>query len=349
VVTTTADAPTIRLESEVKAVVRAMLARRLCPSARIRAIDHRPTSFPSTFAIEEIDVVLNEGELLRLMLKPAGQRGALARPRLPAALFLHDPQREIEVYQHLLTRLSDAGPPQLVSTVVDSTTERYWLLFERVVGTELHRVANLEGWREAVRWVATMHEALAPFASQPDAPGVARLLRYEQGLLRMWMTRALAVARGQVPRVSQESLRGLERLASRYDLVVERLLAMPVTVIHGELGGSNVLLCRDVYPARVCVLDWEMAALGPALIDLAGLLSGQPDEARRREIALTYRAAVPAKILGSADERSFFEDLAFCRLHLAIQWLGFSPDPPPRRQANDWIAEVLRITDELGI
>jgi hypothetical protein len=326
-----------------------MLASRLDPAARIRAIDHRPTSFPSTFAIEEVDVVLNDGDLLRLMLKAVGPRGALARPRLAAPLFLHDPQREIEVYRHLLTRLSEAGPPQLISTIVDTTIERYWLLLERVGGTALHQVANLEGWREAARWTAAMHEALAPLVSQPEGPGVARLLRYEPGFLRMWMTRALAVARAQIPRVSEESLRGLERLASRYDLVVERLLAMPATVIHGELGGSNVRLCRDVYPARVCVLDWEMAALGPALIDLAGLLSGQADEARRREIALSYRAAVPSTILGSSDERSFFEDLACCRLHLTIQWLGFSPDPPPRRQAHDWIAEVLRTADKLGI
>ena len=35
-------------------------------------------------------------------------------------------------------------------------------------------------------------------------------------------------------------------------------------------------------------------------------------------------------------------DLARCRLHLALQWLGWSPDwRPPPEHAHDWLGEAL--------
>lgn len=335
--------------AEVLGMLQTMLDRRLGRACRIRAVDHRASAFRSSFAIEEIDVVLERGELLRLILKAVGTQGLLANASMAKPLFLHDPLREIEFYRHVLADRPDLGTAALYSTVVEPARDRYWLLIERAPGTELYRIDELEAWRAAAEWLARLHLELAPLATDPTSPGVTRLLRYDAEFVRMWMVRAVAIVRVQDPSLPAELRMGLERLASRYDRVVERLASMPQTIIHGEFYPSNILVQRDSPILRVCPVDWEMVAVGPRLMDLAALLAGERSEYRRRELALAYRSALPGHDHDS-DQRTFFEDLAYCRLHLAVQWLGWSPDESPRTyRAHDWISDALRLAEGLGI
>jgi hypothetical protein len=339
-----------RRTSEALGMLPTMLTRRLGRDCRVRALDHRPSECRSSFAIEEIDVLLEGGELLRLVLKSVGPRGLLPGARMSKPLFLHDPLREIEFHQHVLSGRPELGTAVLYSSVVEPAQDRYWLLFERVFGSTLEGTANLDRWRAVARWLARLHVNLAPLASEALAPGTARLLRYGPDFLRMWIARAVATVRIQHPVVPRELILGIERLAGRYDGVIDRLMSMPQRIIHGEFYPSNILVNLDSPHPRIAVLDWEMVAVGPPMMDLAALLASERDEARVRDIALTYRSALPDRPIGDADHRHFLEDLAFCKLHLAVQWLGWSPDvSPPRRQAHAWIADVLRLADELDV
>lgn len=341
---------TPRRTTEALGMLPTMLARALGPDYRIRALDHRPSSSRSTFAIEEIDVLLTNGDLLRLVLKSVGPKGLLPNVRMAKPLFLHDPLREIEFQQHVLSDRPELGTPLLYSTVVEPACDRFWLLSERIAGSTLDGVANLERWRSAARWLARMHVALAPLANEPLARGTMRLLLHGGDLLRMWIGRALTVVPVQEPFMPRDLMLGLQRLAQRYDSVVDRLLSMPRTVIHGEFFGSNILVRSGCSIGQISVVDWDMVALGAPLMDLAALTAGERDGSRRRELALTYRAALGESPLASADETEFLRDLEFCRLHLAIQWLGWSPDsPPPRTQAHRWIEDILEIADRLDV
>lgn len=327
-----------------------MLARALGPDSQIRALEHRPSALRSTFAIEELDVLLTNGELLRLVLKTVGPKGLLPNSHLAKPLFLHDPLREIEFQQHVLSVRPELGTPRLFSTVVEPTRDRFWLLSERIAGTSLDGTANLERWRAAARWLAGMHRELAPLAQEPLSRGTMRLLVHGNDFLKMWIGRALTVVPAQDPFVLRDLMLGLRRLGERYQSVIDRLLAMPRTVIHGEFSGSNILVRPDRSAGQISVVDWDMVALGAPLMDLAALCAGEREEERRREIALTYHAALAGSSLVATNTAEFLRDFDCCRLHLAIQWLGWSPDSsPPRGQAHQWITDVLSLADELDI
>jgi aminoglycoside phosphotransferase (APT) family kinase protein len=147
----------------------------------------------------------------------------------------------------------------------------------------------------------------------------------------------------------------LEQLFVNYDRVVERLTALPVTFVHGEFYASNVLVHglaqeEEGEGLRVCPVDWEMAAVGPGLIDLAALTAGGWTADEREALALAYHAAfVPHENWPPAPE-AFLVALDYCRLHLAVQWLGWSPGwSPPPEHAQDWLDEALGLAEKLGL
>ena len=87
--------------AELKALLATMLTSRLGPTHRIRAVEHRSSSARSSFLLEEVDVIVDEGELIRLVLKVLGSPGLQASAGMAKPLFLHDPLREIELYRFL--------------------------------------------------------------------------------------------------------------------------------------------------------------------------------------------------------------------------------------------------------
>jgi thiamine kinase-like enzyme len=125
-------------------------------------------------------------------------------------------------------------------------------------------------------------------------------------------------------------------------------VALPVTFIHGEFYASNVLV--DDGGTRVCPVDWEMAALGPGLIDLAALTAGRWTEPEREALVLAYMTALAPRRGWPPPRAEFLAALACCRLHLALQWLGWSERwSPPAEHAHDWLHEALALADVLGL
>jgi aminoglycoside phosphotransferase (APT) family kinase protein len=99
---------------------------------------------------------------------------------------------------------------------------------------------------------------------------------------------------------------------------------------------------------RVCPVDWEMAALGPGLIDLAALTAGGWTSDEREKLALAYHAALGSHETPPLD--AFLVVLDYCRLHLAVRWLGWSQDwTPPPEHAQDWLGEALGLAEKLGV
>jgi aminoglycoside phosphotransferase (APT) family kinase protein len=141
----------------------------------------------------------------------------------------------------------------------------------------------------------------------------------------------------------------LQGALDHYDETIAPLAALPRTFVHGELYPSNVLVVRDQPRLRVCPVDWEMAAIGPGLIDLAALVGGWDPPEQRRLVA-AYLSGLPRDDSGSPGSETLSADLARCRLHLALQWLGWSADwRPPPEHAHDWLGEALGLAKELGL
>ena len=84
---------------------------------------------------------------------------------------------------------------------------------------------------------------------------------------------------------------------------------------------------------------------GPGVLDLAALTLGLVED-EATALVETYRLAREEP--PDAEELGFELDCA--RLHLAIQWLGWSPDwTPPPEHARDWHAELPRLLERVGL
>jgi aminoglycoside phosphotransferase (APT) family kinase protein len=310
----------------------------LLDGRRLASVVQRPCPYRTSYELDEIDVDLADGSSLSLILKSLGRSALEPAARRAKPEFLHDSLREIEVYRSLLEP-AGLGTPRFHGAVVEPADDRYWLVIENVAGEVLWQVGELDVWREAARWLAVLHHTFR--GGVPDTVR-AHLLRYDEGFYASWMERALEFA--DAGRRSP-----MEQLAKRYDHVVDGLARLPETFIHGEFYASNVLIQRGGGRIRIAPIDWENAALGAGVVDLAALTTGGWTEAERAAITAGY--AEQASALGrSLDEGELHNALELARLHLAVQWLGWDPSwSPPAEHRHDWLGEALAIARRVGL
>jgi hypothetical protein len=325
-------APSSRVETEA---LRAALELRLgCSIAEIR---RTPSLYTTTFPLEDVFVRTDDGGELTLVLKDLSpvHLGQI-KPS-----FVFDPRREIEVYQSILPNRG-LGTARCYAAVADATDRCYWLVLEKVQGAELYQVGDLGVWQAAARWLARLHVELASEAAALAEN--AYLLRHTAAFYCVWPARAVAHAR------TPDEVDSLTWLAEKHDRVVDRLVSLPTTMIHGEYYASNIVIQGLHGDVRVCPIDWEMAALGPGLMDLAALTAGSWSDGARLALTDAYREAL-ASLGGDvlpADE--FRAALDCCRLQIALEWLGWSAAwQPPLAHTQDWLAEALAAAERLGL
>jgi aminoglycoside phosphotransferase (APT) family kinase protein len=347
--------------AELQATVEDALAQRGKyggPRRRIVTVGRQPGRYSSSFSIEDVDVTFDDGTVLSLVLKDLSPTARLHDAARIKPAFLYDPLREIETYR-LILEPCQVGAPRLYAAVTDPESGRYLLLLERVRGRPLWQVGEFEAWLDAARWLARLHAKLATDVAALAGP--ARLLGYDAAFYRLWIDRAREFLGRDCDRLPPDTLATIDRLADGYDRVIERLVSQPPTVIHGEFHASNVLVEDDPPGSRATTpdpkpdragrfrirpVDWEMAAAGPALMDLADLIAGKWTAEQKGALAGAYSAAAAAA--GAPVPRDLSASLDACRLHRAVQWLGWSADwTPPREHAHDWLDEVLRLTARL--
>ena len=323
--------------------------RRACRVARLR---RRLSPYSSTFRVEELDIRLDDGRHVDLVLKDLSTDAVLDHARGVRAEFLYDPRREIQTYRQVL-RPARLGTPAYYGALVDERKGRYWLFLERVRGLELRDIGELETWERAARWLGTFHRRFQHPASRAGIVNRSRLVPYDGAFFRIWIDRALQNAARRSGRTARDAVRRIERIARRYDRVVERLASLPATIIHGEFYACNVIVQPDAPIPRICPVDWELAAEGPGLIDLAALSAGAwSDEQKRRLIAAYQSALAGDDRPGLHVAKDVLESLEYCRLHLAVRMLGWSGDhtwTPPPQHAQDWLSEATHLGKRLGL
>lgn len=333
--------------AELRAGLECALGRGIDAPRRIVDFERRPSVYGSSYALEELDLTLADGTRLRLMFKDLSRRAMLAAGQRAKPGFLYDPLREIQMYRQVLA----PGPPGTATchgAVVGPARERYWLFLERVEGVGLDQVGELAIWEEAARWLACFHDRFQSRPRLADLARSARLMTYGPAYYRLWLERARTFLARLPRRLASPERRRFARLIDRYDRVIARLAELPSTIIHGEAYAANVLVRAESGEGRICPVDWEMAALGPGLIDLAALSAGSWSEDERRALVRAYFAALRPGCWTGIE--ALLEAFDYCRLHLAIQWLGWSDAwSPPRHQAHDWLAEALALAERLHL
>ena len=314
-------------------------------SCRIAGLKRKMAAFRTSFAMEELEIQLQDGQTLAIMFKDLTWQALEGQARHVKPRFLYDPLREIETYRTIL-HPHHFSVPTFYGADVNEASERYWLFLEYVPAWRLsHHEEQL--WHQAARWVAEMHVRTAQLANLPELARRAHLLIYDADFCQLWPERALAYAEGNG--IEQAGLRtAFENIAKHYGSVVERLLALPQTFIHGEFVGHNVLARVTPGGHVICPVDWEMAGLGPSLLDLAAMTIGGWRPEQREALVFAYRASLPNNSGQVLPSESLLDELDFCELHLALQWLGWSAawSPP---QAHDWAHEAVRLAEKIEL
>jgi hypothetical protein len=330
-------------DDELRSLLRGALAVRFGRDREVRQLTRRPWDYYSSFTIEALEVALSDGSSLSLLAKDLGKAGRLKSGSHLKPEFLYDPMREIEMYQSVLAE-GESGAPDFFGSVVDPAAGRYLLLLERVNGLPIWQFAEMEIWRAAAQWLARFHQRHARMA---DASVSRHLIRYDRDYYSTWPRRALQFLRKNSA-VSAGAVGIMDALAEAYSRVVDRLISFPVQLIHGELVASNILVQQENGNTRLRIVDWEMAGIGPPLMDLADLTGGNWTPEQKQCIADAYREALPpADRLSPTD---FDDALNWCRLHKAVQWLGWAPCwTPPKEHAQDWLVEARRLAETLGV
>lgn len=333
--------------AELRAALEQALSRHFGVERSISGLERRPSPYRTSYSLEELDLRLANDTTLQLMFKDLSRQALLEGARQAKPTFLHDPLREIETYRAILgpTRL---GTATYYGAVVDDEIGRYWLFLEKVAGVELYQVGELSVWQHVARWLAGMHDRFVGETGRPS--WAAHLLNYDGNFYRLWPARARAFLRQRGLLHSGEARRRFDRLTERYDQVVERLVALPVTLIHGEFYASNILVQPTAEGMRVCPVDWEVAALGPGLIDLAALTTGRWTEDQRMALAMAYYAGLAPNGSWPPPLDVFVSAFQCCHLHVAMQWLGWAPEwSPPPEHAQDWLQDALILAEKLGL
>jgi len=310
------------------------------PGLRIAGISRRPYRYATSAPLEELSVALEDGSDLGLIFKDLSRERLLGDALAVKPRDLHEPERELETYRLILDR-AGVGP-RFFAAVSTAEPLRRWLLIEKVRGVELWQIGEFEIWEHVASWLGEFH---ARFEGEVEGLRTLKvpLIEHTAGWYRDCRDRAKRslLASGD-PRAPQ-----LTESLDHYEEVVAALARMPRTLVHGELYPSNVMIVESESPVRVCPVDWEMSALGPGLIDLAALVGGW-EEPERERLVKAYARGVEAG--GAAPSPSLSADLASCRLHLALQWIGWSSEwTPPAEHAHDWVDEALDLVEELGL
>jgi aminoglycoside phosphotransferase len=275
----------------------------------VASVRRRPYPYRTSHRLDELEVLLEDGTRLELLLKDLRRSRLHTSARIAKPAFLHDPLREIEAY-HLLAP-TGLGAPMCHDSGED------WVLLEKVQGVELWQVGDLNAWVDSARWLTRLHSL---FAGHP--PSSHHLIRYDEDYFRIWPARA----RRRHP--------ALASITDNYERVVQLLAREPVTLIHGEFYASNILVVNG----RIAAVDWEMAGIGPGVLDLAALASGSGWGNDERATIVASYGDLPAHVLDAAS------------LHLAMQWLGWAPDwTPPPEHAHDWLSQAMLAAERLGI
>lgn len=313
---------------------------------RIEQLERAPLYYRSSFALEEVDVHLGDGLELHLLFKDLSWSALSSAASLAKPTFLYDPRREIETYRRILSsHLPEAAT--CYGAVIDPNSDRYWLFLEKVPGVALYEV-DIETWKQVAQWLAAMHTRFAQLPGLGDLAAASHLLHYDRDLYGVWPRRAQIFLPRHEPTLSTADQERFERLVADYDRVIDHLLALPQTLIHGEFYAANVLVQASMNQWRVCPVDWEMAALGPGLLDLTALIAGSWTEAEKQDIAFAYYTAFIESGGWQPTAEAFLFSLDCCRLHVAMQWLGWSAEwTPPPDQAQNWLAEALTVGERV--
>lgn len=249
----------------------------------------------STFPLEIVRCRLGDGRVVGLVCKYSDDQD------FSSSRYRGGVGYEADVYRDILQEC-ELPVPRFHGTYRDSTSGRICLVLDYVDGAE--RSGEVEdGLFLAAEWLGKFHAI-----NEGKSTSHAALRVYDAEYFASWAIRAMAYAKTQ-----DEELPWLEPLARAYVARISDFFRRPLTVIHGEYYYKNVLVADGVaYP-----VDWETAAAGPGVVDIAALTERWKqdivNECLERYCASRWPAGAPA---------DFGDSLDIARAYWQFRWIG---------------------------
>jgi hypothetical protein len=283
--------------------VRAVLARSLDrPSLRI--VGRRRNTFLSTLPTEIVDVADDSGFEATLFakyyLKDDTDYGRPLRGDVEAA-----------VYEHVLPLTGLPHARFAASRVVDGSL---WLFTQCVTGWRVNKSPDsAEALTAAASWIGAFHAALASDGAPIRFPF---LEVYDDAFL------AGLGARAAESNPYLLDTDWYERTVDALRSSIGGLLRDQLTVIHGEYYPKNILIDG----ATALPVDWETAAIGPGILDIAML-----SENWGTAIASRAEAAYCRARYGTAQPRGWADSVLTARVVIGLHWIARFELPPDHR------------------
>ena len=273
----------------------------------ICGIERKSFPYIGSYDCDLITVHLSTGQQFRLFLKDYRiSQKSKDGPELRR-------ERELRVYRDLL-RGTDLGTPEYYGSVWDDSEGRFWILLEFVDGAVI-KDHDVEYGMLATDWLGRMQGF---FARRPELLSTCDfLIRQDADFFRS----KAQLAQWNVDQISSLSARRLSKIVDSYQQIIKVLETQPITLVHGGYIPWHILLDFNCKPTRVCAVDWESAAIGPTLYDLAYFTYGMELHSRQRILGAYRRAAIQSgvPVLAETQMQYILDGL---RLYRIFDWLS---------------------------
>jgi hypothetical protein len=296
------------------------------PTRPLRVLGCRPIN-EGTFPSQLVECRRGRGRILRLFCKHGtgventghGHRGG--------------PPYEAQVYRYLADASASSLPP-FRGSYDDPKTGGAWIVLDFLHGCQrIHLTCDPgNAMVLAAEWAGQFHTEQSASVKAAFSAGISC---YDRSFYQGWARRTRRFARPQ-----RERFPWLDRLCRRFETLIDELIAAPQTVIHGEYYPKNILL----HEGKIIPVDWESAAIGPGMIDLASLTEGWTRDVTNRCEQAYRRAYQP----GTA-EPDFERRLALARVYLHLRWLGDRADWTSRPSSIWHFRKLRTLGSRLGI
>lgn len=288
-----------------------VISERLAGPAPLQGISRSPFRHIGSYDCDLVSAAFADGSTRKLFLKD------FARSRQSKDFVRQRRNRELEVYRQLLD--SDAlGTPAFYGSRWDEDRGQFWMLLE-LVGGETVRQLDEHNGIPAVQWLARFQ---AHFQSHADQLGSADfLIEHDAEYFRSKSDDA----RRDVSRIAPDSRTRLEEVLSVYDTASRLAADQPVCLVHGGYIPWHIFVDRAVSPLRVAVVDWELAARGSLLYDLA-IFIDDAEPQLQATLLDTYRTAALERGLPVSDSAEMTATVECFRVHRVIDWLSRSAE-----------------------
>ncbi len=174
-------------------------------------------------------------------------------------------RREVGFYQSLASQLPLPTPALVAGSPVGD-----WLILEELRDARTPSHWQASDYKAAIDALSHLHERFWGLGEDLDAfPWLSRPLHADfevhVAAAQKAIEKIITLGHPEPLAGAPERLQVLSKLASDAAHVVQPLRRVPSTLLHGDYWPGNIAVLED---GSQVVYDWQLAAVGPAMIDL---------------------------------------------------------------------------------